>query len=581
MGAYLSAPITLKESEDGATSRLRHGASSMQGWRRSMEDAHIVGTEKAGATLYGVFDGHGGAEVARYVARHMAEDFPEDWSANPEQALKGLFHRMDERLRLPENQPELASLKNGATAPGAGQLQGANAPAQEDEEEGEKVSVKEAFALFQQMIAASNARQQGDDEEPQQEVEQRPQCSLPDHPLQAGCTSVVVAATEDTLWCANAGDSRAVVCRDGVAIPLSFDHKPNSEIESTRITKAGGFVEATLADAAEAHACQLMELVPSSDECSAEPPFWQDERVVGRNRRPMHVPLHAFESAAQALERRLQEHSSASQWVMPLTPARWAFHYAACLADAPPVTPGVGFDTAAPVWGDIQVPLSWEMAGHGQPIYTNVRYPFPLDPPRVPASSIPTLLAECGALPEGVREESEAFLLDELGRQFGHDLRFVRARRPEVDQQQIKAGAARVQIAVVEALDAALDHFDREAAAERDRVAVILQRRRVFVPPAGGELVPGGLAAGRHFLKGGDVRAERADPLRRLGEVLAAAEHQIGVPVQHRDRIGARRAARRAERREQESMQEAQPHPRMLVGGESAVDAEVHAGDPA
>ena len=38
------------------------------------------------------------------------------------------------------------------------------------------------------------------------------------------------------------GDSRAVVCRDGVAIPLSFDHKPNSEIESTRITKAGGFV---------------------------------------------------------------------------------------------------------------------------------------------------------------------------------------------------------------------------------------------------------------------------------------------------------------------------------------------------
>ena len=56
---------------------------------------------------------------------------------------------------------------------------------------------------------------------------------------------MVVAATSDTLWCANAGDSRAVVCRDGVAIPLSFDHKPNSEIESTRITKAGGFVEAT------------------------------------------------------------------------------------------------------------------------------------------------------------------------------------------------------------------------------------------------------------------------------------------------------------------------------------------------
>ena len=183
-----------------------------------------------------------------------------------------------------------------------------------------------------------------------------------------------------------------------------------------------------------------MELVPSSDDSSDDPvrPRWQDERVVGRNRRPMHVPLHAFESAAQALERRLQEHGSTSQWVLPLTPARWAavsrprpvwpasaaraadwprlaaawgslhincmctacalyvhctcrwsFHYAACMGDAPPVTPGVGFDTAAPVWGDIQVPLSWEMAGHGQPIYTNVRYPFPLDPPRVPAATTP------------------------------------------------------------------------------------------------------------------------------------------------------------------------------------------------
>ena len=40
MGAYLSAPITLKESEDGATSRLRHGASSMQGWRQHGGRAH-------------------------------------------------------------------------------------------------------------------------------------------------------------------------------------------------------------------------------------------------------------------------------------------------------------------------------------------------------------------------------------------------------------------------------------------------------------------------------------------------------------------------------------------------------------
>ena len=60
----------------------------------------------------------------------------------PNKHLRNCSTAWTSTLRLPENQPELASLKNGATAPG--QLQ--NAPQQEEEEEGEKVSVKEAFA---------------------------------------------------------------------------------------------------------------------------------------------------------------------------------------------------------------------------------------------------------------------------------------------------------------------------------------------------------------------------------------------------------------------------------------------------
>lgn len=39
MGIYLSAPKTDKVSEDGENDRLRFGASSMQGWRSTMEDA--------------------------------------------------------------------------------------------------------------------------------------------------------------------------------------------------------------------------------------------------------------------------------------------------------------------------------------------------------------------------------------------------------------------------------------------------------------------------------------------------------------------------------------------------------------
>src|SRR2546430_6416404 len=35
-------------------------------------------------------------------------------------------------------------------------------------------------------------------------------------------------------------------------------------------------------------------------------------------------------------------------------------------------------------WTTIEVPGHWQLQGHGRPAYTNVRYPFPLDPPHVP-----------------------------------------------------------------------------------------------------------------------------------------------------------------------------------------------------
>ena len=44
------------------------------------------------------------------------------------------------------------------------------------------------------------------------------------------------------LWVANAGDSRAVLCRGGQALALSEDHKPQSDGERNRIQAAGVFV---------------------------------------------------------------------------------------------------------------------------------------------------------------------------------------------------------------------------------------------------------------------------------------------------------------------------------------------------
>lgn len=58
----------------------------------------------------------------------------------------------------------------------------------------------------------------------------------------SGCTAVVAIVKGNCLYVANTGDSRCVVSRDGKAVDMSFDHKPEDQIERERIEKAGGHV---------------------------------------------------------------------------------------------------------------------------------------------------------------------------------------------------------------------------------------------------------------------------------------------------------------------------------------------------
>lgn len=48
--------------------------------------------------------------------------------------------------------------------------------------------------------------------------------------------------TRRVLYCANAGDARGVLCRGGIALRLTYDHKGSDKQEAKRITDAGGFV---------------------------------------------------------------------------------------------------------------------------------------------------------------------------------------------------------------------------------------------------------------------------------------------------------------------------------------------------
>lgn len=65
---------------------------------------------------------------------------------------------------------------------------------------------------------------------------QSPQCDA------VGSTAVLSVLTPEKIVVSNCGDSRAVLCRNGVAVPLSIDHKPDRPDELNRIQEAGGRV---------------------------------------------------------------------------------------------------------------------------------------------------------------------------------------------------------------------------------------------------------------------------------------------------------------------------------------------------
>ncbi|MEW5310300.1 MAG: hypothetical protein WDW38_002112 [Sanguina aurantia] len=57
-----------------------------------------------------------------------------------------------------------------------------------------------------------------------------------------GSTAVVALLGPRHVWVANCGDSRAILCRNGLAVPLSLDHKATRRDEIMRVEAAGGYV---------------------------------------------------------------------------------------------------------------------------------------------------------------------------------------------------------------------------------------------------------------------------------------------------------------------------------------------------
>ncbi|PWN41519.1 PP2C-domain-containing protein [Ceraceosorus guamensis] len=254
-------------------------------WRRTMEDSHAFvygfgGVQGQG--FFGIFDGHAGKHAADWCGKHFHEtllDTLVDYSDRPVPDLFNYtFHSVDQKLgelaqsegtssgctavtvflrledeegkplHYPESGGVLPHSKKGSSAGSVaeGSKSGSVSPssANKKEEESKGGLLGWARRIRQSSSGAAQA------------AERDGAASANETSVAASGKSSSDVAGSDAkqdglkaesqprrvLYTANVGDARAVLCRSGKALRLTYDHKGSDAQEAKRITDAGGFV---------------------------------------------------------------------------------------------------------------------------------------------------------------------------------------------------------------------------------------------------------------------------------------------------------------------------------------------------
>lgn len=231
--------------------KIQYAVSCMQGWRGTMEDAHLLApsltislkqknrahkkVQLKNFSLFGVFDGHGGDFSAIHAGENMTRilTYQDEWAK---------YFALNENLR--SEAPGVEILKRILTSTFLDldqELCDIHNKHLEERRQQERRKIKQLQKNYSSrsdedcttagtQCVAIGAMEGGD-------------TNVPAKLDRSGCTAVAVLLTPTHIICANSGDSRAILCKDNKAYPLSFDHKPANFVEYLRIQKAGGEVK--------------------------------------------------------------------------------------------------------------------------------------------------------------------------------------------------------------------------------------------------------------------------------------------------------------------------------------------------
>jgi len=241
MGQVLSEPVRDKHSDSGKDEQYIFGTSSMQGWRVTMEDAHACELDLRKVSAYppekAVIEEE--SEEEAKPASATADDTTAE--TKPEELEAGLAEKSPTEAPTagpsatspPETSDSTESPKvaffgvyDGHGGTTAAAFCGENLhrilvtmPAFKSGKY--RIALKDTFLAADRLVKGDPAF-----------------LSKP-----SGSTATAILVSEDTIYVANAGDSRTILSINGKAKPMSFDHKPTDPGEQTRVEQAGGRVK--------------------------------------------------------------------------------------------------------------------------------------------------------------------------------------------------------------------------------------------------------------------------------------------------------------------------------------------------
>lgn len=238
MGARHGKPTVEKETSGETIGPLEHAVSAMQGYRPSMEDAHVcarVSSVTSDASFhqddafFAVLDGHAGSEVAKLAAKNLLKAVvAKTQGGSPDESLPDKLRRgleggmlvLDYQIRMHMTQYYFPLKRFDSN------------------------SSLDAVSLD----GFETSALQFDDTLPEPPTPDAKPIPHP-HERKGGSTCISAFVTQTHYVFGNLGDSRAILITNAGEVRFSTsDHKPQDEVEQARITEAGHMVVANRVD---------------------------------------------------------------------------------------------------------------------------------------------------------------------------------------------------------------------------------------------------------------------------------------------------------------------------------------------